>query len=128
MKLVIVESPTKAKTLQKFLGADYKILSSYGHVRDLPKTAFGVEIENNFAPKYVVTQKGKSTIKELKSQAQKADEVLISTDPDREGEAIAWHLVEALKLDKKAYQRIEFHEITESAILEALKNPPRDQF
>ncbi len=123
MKLVIVESPTKAKTLQKFLGADYKILSSYGHVRDLPKTAFGVEIENNFAPKYVVTQKGKSTIKELKSQAQKADEVLISTDPDREGEAIAWHLVEALKLDKKAYQRIEFHEITESAILEALKNP-----
>ncbi len=136
MDLIIVESPTKAKTLQKFLGKNYKILSSYGHVRDLPKTAFGVDIENNFAPKYVITQKGKSTIKELKAQTQKADKVLISTDPDREGEAIAWHLVEALKLDKPttakiegpAYRRIEFHEITENAIQEALKNPREINF
>lgn len=146
MKLVIVESPTKARTLQKFLGSDYKILSSYGHVRDLPKTVFGVDIENDFAPKYAITPKGRATIKELKAQAEKADSVLISTDPDREGEAIAWHLAEALKLDggkskpasapslaktakgkkaaaSKKYQRIEFHEITESAIQEALKNP-----
>ena len=141
MKLVIVESPTKAKTLQKFLGSDYKILSSYGHVRDLPKTVFGVDVEHDFAPKYNITAKGKSTIKELKAQVAKADNILISTDPDREGEAIAWHLVEALKLDKpetkkvegkppsakamagKKYQRIEFHEITKSAIEEALKNP-----
>lgn len=131
MKLIIVESPTKAKTLQKFLGADYKILSSFGHVRDLPKTVFGVDIENDFTPKYAITLKGKSTIKELKVQTKKADEIFISTDPDREGEAIAWHLVEALKLDKpetkkvegKKYQRIEFHEITKSAIEEAIKNP-----
>lgn len=131
MKLVIVESPTKAKTLQKFLGSDYKILSSYGHVRDLPRTVFGVDIENNFAPKYSITPKGRSTIKELKAQIKKASEIFISTDPDREGEAIAWHLVEALKLDKpetekiegKKYRRIEFHEITKNAILEALQNP-----
>lgn len=131
MKLIIVESPTKAKTLQKFLGSDYKILSSYGHVRDLPRTVFGVDIENNFAPKYAITTKGKSTIKELKAQTKKADEVLISTDPDREGEAIAWHLIEALKLGKpktkkvegRLYRRIEFHEITKTAIDEALKNP-----
>lgn len=136
MKLIIVESPTKAKTLQKFLGSDYKILSSYGHVRDLPKTAFGVDIESNFTPKYVITKKGKSTIKELKAQAKKADVVLISTDPDREGEAIAWHLIETLNLDKpktekiegKPYRRIEFHEITKTAIEEALKNPREINF
>jgi DNA topoisomerase I len=126
MQLVIVESPTKARTLQGFLGSDYKILSSFGHVRDLPKSAFGVDIEHDFNPKYTVTTKGKSTVKALKEELKKADNVLISTDPDREGEAIAWHLVEALKLDGKAgkpYQRIEFHEITKGAIEEALKNP-----
>jgi len=128
MNLIIVESPVKAKTLQKFLGAKYKILSSFGHVRDLPKTAFGVDVESSFTPKYVITKKGKSTIKELKAQAKKANVVLISTDPDREGEAIAWHLVEALKLDKKAYQRIEFHEITKTAIDEAIKNPREINF
>jgi len=126
MQLVIVESPTKARTLQGFLGSEYKIMSSFGHVRDLPKSSFGVDIEHDFEPKYILTAKGKGTVKELKVLAGKADNILISTDPDREGEAIAWHLVEALKLDGKAgkpYQRIEFHEITKSAIQEALKNP-----
>jgi len=126
MQLVIVESPTKARTLQGFLGSEYKILSSFGHVRDLPKSTFGVDIEHDFEPKYIITVKGKSTVKELKAQVAKADNVLISTDPDREGEAIAWHLIEALKLNGKAgkpYQRIEFHEITKGAIEEALKNP-----
>lgn len=131
MQLVIVESPTKARTLQGFLGSDYKILSSFGHVRDLPKSSFGVDIEHNFEPKYILTAKGKGTVKELKAEAAKADSVLISTDPDREGEAIAWHLVEALKLNGtsgKPYKRIEFHEITKSAIEEALKNPRQINF
>ena len=126
MQLVIVESPTKARTLQAFLGSKYKILSSYGHVRDLPKGAFGVDIEHDFTPKYTLTAKGKTTIKELKAEVAKADDVLISTDPDREGEAIAWHLVEALKLNGKSgkpYKRIEFHEITKSAIEDALQHP-----
>jgi len=131
MDLIIVESPTKARTLQKFLGSNYKILSSYGHVRDLPKGSFGVDLENNFTPKYTLTAKGKTTIKELKAEVKKADKIFLSTDPDREGEAIAWHLIEALKLDKPAtkkiegpaYRRIEFHEITKRAIDEALRNP-----
>ncbi len=141
MQLIIVESPTKAKTLQKFLGSGYKILSSFGHVRDLPKSTLGVDIENDFAPKYILTPKGRTTVKELKKEAAAADSILLSTDPDREGEAIAWHLVEALKLNKpeakevegnpasaramagKKYQRIEFHEITKTAISDALKNP-----
>ena len=126
MQLIIVESPTKARTLQGFLGSGYKILSSFGHVRDLPKGAFSVDIEHDFAPKYTITTKGKTTIKALKEELKKADNVLISTDPDREGEAIAWHLIQALKLDGKngkPYQRIEFHEITKSAIEAALKNP-----
>jgi DNA topoisomerase-1 len=131
MDLIIVESPTKARTLQKFLGSGYKILSSYGHVRDLPKGSFGVDLEHDFTPKYTLTPKGKTTVKELKAEVKKADKIFLSTDPDREGEAIAWHLIEALKLDKPAtakvegpaYQRIEFHEITKHAIDEALKNP-----
>ena len=131
MDLIIVESPTKARTLQKFLGSGYKILSSYGHVRDLPKGSFGVDLEHDFTPKYTLTAKGKTTIKELKAEVKKADKIFLSTDPDREGEAIAWHLIEALKLDKPAtkktegpaYQRIEFHEITKHAIDEALEHP-----
>jgi DNA topoisomerase-1 len=126
MQLIIVESPTKARTLQGFLGSGYKILSSFGHVRDLPKGAFSVDIEHDFTPKYTLTAKGKTTVKALKEEVKKADSVLISTDPDREGEAIAWHLIEALKLNGKngkPYQRIEFHEITKGAIDAALKNP-----
>lgn len=128
MQLVIVESPTKAKTLQGFLGSNYKILSSYGHVRDLPKHALGVDVEKDFKPKYTVSEKSKKTIQQLKKEAEKADLVLISTDPDREGEAIAWHLIQVLKLKNgvaksKAYKRIVFHEITRRAIEEAVENP-----
>jgi DNA topoisomerase-1 len=124
MQLVIVESPTKAKTISKFLGKDFKILASFGHVRDLPERKFGVDIKNDFKPTYVIIPKARERIKELKKAAEKAKLVILSTDPDREGEAIAYHLVYLLKLGrKKPYWRIVFHEITEEAIREALKNP-----
>ena len=121
MKLVIVESPTKAKTIEKFLGSEYKVLSSYGHIRDLPKGAFGVEIEKDFEPKYVIPTKARKNLNQLKKEVEKADEVILATDPDREGEAISWHLINALKL--KDYKRVVFHEITKSAIEEAINNP-----
>jgi len=124
MKLVIVESPTKSKTLQGFLGKDYKVLSSYGHVRDLPKSKLGVDIENNFEPQYIIPKKAKENIKSLIEAAKKAKTTILATDEDREGEAISWHLVQALKLgEKENYQRIVFHEITKSAVMEAIKNP-----
>jgi len=121
MKLVIVESPTKAKTIQKFLGNDFKIKSSFGHVRDLPKSKLGVDVENNFEPEYIIPTKAKKLVSELKKESAKADETILATDEDREGESIAWHLKEALKLDNP--ERIVFHEITKSAIEAALKNP-----
>ena len=121
--LVIVESPTKARTIEKFLGSDYVIASSYGHVRDLPKGELGVDVENNFKPKYVIPTKARKNLNILKKEAEKADIVILATDEDREGEAIAWHLEETLKANKKKTQRIAFHEITEGAIKEALKNP-----
>jgi len=121
MKLVIVESPTKAKTIQKFLGKDFLIKSSFGHVRDLPKKELGVDVEKNFEPKYVIPTKAKKVIAELKKDSAKADETILATDEDREGEAIAWHLQEALKL--KNPERIVFHEITKTAINEALEKP-----
>ncbi len=142
MKLVIVESPTKAKTIGKFLGSDYEVESSFGHVRDLPKSKLGIDIKRDFAPTYVIPLKAKETVKNLRDRAIKADMVILATDEDREGEAIAWHLVQALELNgvkkrkakaateseplpgrKIATQRIAFHEITKSAIEEALKNP-----
>lgn len=124
MQLVIVESPTKAKTISKFLGPEYKIMASFGHVRDLPEDKFGVDIKNNFKPTYVIIPKAKERIKELQKAAEKAKLVILSCDPDREGEAIAYHLAYLLKLGKKKpYWRIVFHEITERAIKEALKNP-----
>jgi len=128
MNLVIVESPTKAKTIGKFLGKNYRVLSSYGHIRDLPKSNLGVDVENEFKPKYVIPSKSKKVIKILKEEAKKSNQVILATDEDREGEAISWHLVEALELEKKKgkskkYQRITFHEITKEAIKEALKNP-----
>ncbi|MFA5165718.1 MAG: type I DNA topoisomerase [Candidatus Paceibacterota bacterium] len=121
MKLVIVESPTKSKTIEKFLGKDYKVLASFGHIRDLPKSALGIDTENNFQPKYVIPTKSRAHLSELKKAAAKADEIYLSTDPDREGEAIAWHVAEALKL--KDYKRITFHEITQGAISEAIEHP-----
>jgi len=126
MELIIVESPTKSKTIQNFLGKEYKVLSSFGHVRDLPKSELGVDVENGFAPKYVIPPKARKTIKALKGEAKNAASVILACDEDREGEAIAWHISEVLNLNgEKPYQRIAFHEITKSAIEEALKNPRR---
>ena len=124
MQLVIVESPTKSKTIQKFIGKNYKVLSSYGHVRDLPKSELGIDVENDFKPKYIVPLKSKKIVKALKEEVKKSDLIILATDEDREGEAIAWHLTKALGLDdEKPYQRIVFHEITKTAIEDALKNP-----
>ncbi|MDD3887475.1 MAG: type I DNA topoisomerase [Patescibacteria group bacterium] len=123
-KLVIVESPTKARTITRFLPKkDYIIESSYGHIRDLPKAELGVDVENNFEPKYIIPTKAKKQVSILKKETKKADSVILATDEDREGEAIAWHLVKALDLDQDKADRIVFHEITEKAILNALKKP-----
>src|SRR3989344_1395775 len=119
--LIIVESPTKAKTLKTFLGKEYKVLASFEHVRDLPKRELGVDTEKNFEPKYVIPAKAKKVIAELKKESKKAQNTILATDQDREGESISWHLAEALKLENP--QRIVFHEITKTAIKEALKNP-----
>ena len=122
--LVIVESPAKAKTISKFLGKDYKVLASFGHVRDLPKSQMGVDIENNFEPTYQVSADKKKVISGLKKELKTADTLWIATDEDREGEAIGWHLLEALKVPKKKeVKRIVFHEITKNAILRSLDTP-----
>ncbi len=121
MNLIIVESPAKGATIEGFLGPNYKVLSSYGHIRDLPKAELGVDVENNFKPKYVIPLKSRKVINSLKKEVEKTEKIILATDEDREGEAIAWHLSQALKL--KNYQRIVFHEITKSAIEKALQNP-----
>ena len=121
--LVIVESPSKAKTINKYLGRDYKVIASMGHVRDLPKSKLGVDVEAGFAPDYVVLPDRQKVIKELKDAAKTADQIFIATDPDREGEAIGWHLAEELGASKKKVQRLMFNEITKKAILEAVKHP-----
>ena len=121
--LVIVESPAKAKTIQKFLGSDYKVMSSFGHIRDLHKKDFSIDIENGFKPLYEIPEDKEEQVKKLKSEADKADVVWLASDEDREGEAIAWHLFEVLGLTPENTRRIVFHEITEPAILEAIKNP-----
>ena len=122
-KLIIVESPTKAKTISKFLPRTYKVKSSMGHIRDLPKKEMGIDIENLFTPKYVIPKAKQKQITELKKLAKDADEVILATDEDREGEAIAWHLFHALGLKGKPVKRIVFHEITKTAIEKALENP-----
>lgn len=121
--LVIVESPTKAKTIKKFLGRDYTVLSSYGHIRDLPKKEMGIDVEKNFAMKYVISPEAKKNVTALKDAAKDASTIYFATDEDREGEAIAWHLITILKPKKDQSKRIAFHEITKSAITTALKNP-----
>lgn len=121
--LVIVESPTKEKTISKFLGSQYTVKSSYGHIRDLPKSQIGVDIEKNFEPKYIAVVKAKKILPELKKLSAAADSVYLATDYDREGEAIAWHLQEALKLSDDKIKRITFHEITSEAIKDAVKHP-----
>ena len=121
--LVIVESPAKAKTIEKFLGDDYTVMSSFGHVRDLEKNKTGVDLENGFKPNYIISEDKKKVVTELKKMAKQSEKVLLASDEDREGEAIAWHLVEALNLNLKKTERIVFHEITKSAINNAIKNP-----
>jgi DNA topoisomerase-1 len=122
-KLLIVESPTKAKTISKFLGKNYTVLSSFGHIRDLPKSKIGVDIERDFEPTYTIPTKSKSHVTELKQAAKRADEILLATDEDREGEAIAWHVATVLGIDPSDVRRITFHEITRDAIEQAVSHP-----
>ena len=127
MQLVIVESPSKAKTIEKYLGEGYLVRASVGHVRDIPKSSKNaIDIEGGFIPQYQIVKGKERVIDELSEAAERADSVILATDPDREGEAIAWHLAEILKLKKP--QRIVFHEITEKAVQQALAHPrPIDQ-
>lgn len=120
--LVIVESPTKAKTVSKILGKDYKVVASVGHIRDLPKSKFGIDIENNFEPQYINVRGKADKIKELKKLSKESENVYLATDPDREGEAISWHIANILGLDVEDNNRIEFHEITKKSIKESIKN------
>src|SRR3954447_15486994 len=122
-KLVIVESPAKAKTIGKYLGRGYTVKASMGHIRDLPKSTLGVEVDHDFAPKYLIPRDKMKTVKELKESVQAAREVILATDPDREGEAIAWHLVHATEAAGKTIQRVVFHEITPDAVNEAMQHP-----
>lgn len=121
--LVIVESPTKAKTLQKYLGSDYQVKSSVGHIKDLPKRRLGVDVEHDFRPEYEVIHGKRKIITELRNAAKGKEQIFLAPDPDREGEAIAWHIAESLGADSKRIRRVLFHEITKRAVQEALKNP-----
>jgi DNA topoisomerase-1 len=121
--LVIVESPAKAKTIEKYLGKDYTVKSSFGHIRDLPKKGLNIDLEHDFAPTYEINSDKKKVVAELRKAAKEAEDVWLASDEDREGEAIAWHLTQALKLDPKKTKRIVFHEITKSAIENAIKTP-----
>lgn len=120
---VIVESPAKVKTIKKFLGANYEVAASNGHVRDLPKSTWGIDFENDYEPKYITIRGKGEKLAELRKMVKKADVVYLATDPDREGEAISWHLSKALKLDDKKMKRITFNEITKNAVKESLKHP-----
>ncbi len=121
--LVIVESPAKARTLGRILGSDYELKASLGHIRDLPKSRLGVDVENGFEPKYVVPRDKSKTVKELKDATRKASRVYLATDPDREGEAISWHLASVIQSNNKPLHRVGVHEITEDAIKQACKHP-----
>ena len=120
--LVIVESPAKAKTIEKFLGSDYKVMSSYGHIRDLKKKEMSIDVDK-LEPVYEIPEEKVKLVKDLKNNAEKAEKVWLASDEDREGEAISWHLCEVLGLDEKKTNRIVFHEITKPAILKAIENP-----
>lgn len=121
--LVIVESPTKVKTIKKFLGSNYTVMASNGHVRDLPKSQLGIDVEHDYEPKYITIRGKGEILAELRKEVKKADKVYLATDPDREGEAISWHLANSLKLEDKKTARITFNEITKPAVKESLKNP-----
>jgi len=120
--LVIVESPAKARTIEKFLGKDFRVTSSMGHIRDLSKKDFGIDLKNNYTPEYIVPNDKKKIVNELKKLVKEANTIWLASDEDREGEAIAWHLFEVLKLDQDKTRRIVFGEITKNAILESIKN------
>src|SRR5215216_6437197 len=121
--LLIVESPAKAKTIEKILGSDFEVKSCYGHIRDLEKGDMGIDVNNNYKPRYIVPDEKEKVVRELKQLAKKSDEVWLATDEDREGEAISWHLCEVLGLDPYKTKRIVFHEITKTAIKNAVNNP-----
>ena len=121
--LVIVESPAKAKTIERFLGKEFQVESSFGHIADLPSKELGVDVENDFKPKYTVDKEKKALVKKLKDLAKKAETIWLASDEDREGEAISWHLAEELGLDKNKTKRIVFNSITKSAIQKAIENP-----
>ena len=121
--LVIVESPAKVKTIKKFLGKNYEVTASNGHVRDLPKSTMGIDVEHDYEPKYITIRGKGDILANLRKEVKKADKVYLATDPDREGEAISWHLSKALKLEDKHAKRITFNEITKSAVKESLKHP-----
>ena len=125
--LVIVESPTKAKTLSRFLGSGYQIIASMGHVRDLPRGEFGVDVKNGFTPKYVIPKEKIKMVNALAKQGAEAEKLWLATDPDREGEAIAWNLLQVIrekgKVKNPVYKRVVFHEITESAVKESFDHP-----
>ena len=120
--LVIVESPAKVKTIQKFLGSNYGVVASGGHVRDLPKSQMGIDIEHDYEPKYITIRGKGDVLAMLRKEVKKAEKIYLATDPDREGEAISWHLYHALKLENKKVYRIAFNEITKNAVKESLKN------
>ena len=122
--LVVVESPAKAKTIEKFLGKkNYTVKASVGHIRDLPKSKLGIDVENDFEPQYITIRGKGDIVSELKKEAKKADKIFLATDPDREGEAISWHLANLLKIEEDKAYRIEFNEITKEAVTKAIKSP-----
>ena len=120
--LVVVESPAKAKTIEKFLGKNYTVLASMGHLRDLPKSQMGVDLEHDFEPKYITIRGKGEILAGLRKEVKKADKIYLATDPDREGEAISWHLMQALKEDPDKMHRITFNEITKTAVKDSLKH------
>ena len=122
-KLVIVESPAKAKTIGKYLGDDYEVTASMGHIRDLPASQLGIDVDHDYAPQYISIKGKEKLIKELKSAAKKSDGVLLATDPDREGEAISWHLANILGLDPHGNNRVTFDEITKNCLLYTSPSP-----
>ena len=121
--LVIVESPSKAKTIEKYLGSGYRVTASMGHLRDLPKKELGVDVENGFRPKYIPVAERKDLIEELKAESRKAGTVYLATDPDREGESISWHLKELLGLSDEKARRVTFNEITKKVVTESIQHP-----
>ena len=126
-KLVIVESPAKAKTIRKYLGDGYEVTASMGHIYDLPASQLGIDVEHDYEPKYITIRGKGDILANLRKEVKKADKIYLATDPDREGEAISWHLYYALKLENKQVYRITFNEITKNAVKESLKNPPKSE-